>query len=60
MKVVVCSPCGSMITFRAADEAERVRRDLMLELAQAYMRIDGLDERLHRLEQSVVAVRNKG
>ncbi|HTK08669.1 MAG TPA: hypothetical protein VL485_15985 [Ktedonobacteraceae bacterium] len=60
MKVVVCSPCGSMITFRAAEEAERVRRDLLLELAQAYMRIDGLDERLHRLEQSVVVARNKG
>ena len=56
MKVVVCSTCGSMITFRAADEAERVRRDLMLELAQAYVRIEGLNDRVQRLEMRIAAL----
>ncbi len=51
MHVVVCTPCGSMITFRAADEAERVRRDLLLQLAEAHTRIDALAERVQRLEQ---------
>jgi hypothetical protein len=59
MKVVVCSPCGSMITFRASEEAERVRRDLTLELARAYVRIEGLDERVLRLEQRIAALSHK-
>jgi len=54
MKVVVCSPCGSMISFRAADEAERVRRDRLLQLAEAHIRINDLNERLQRLEQRAV------
>jgi hypothetical protein len=56
MKVVVCSPCGSIITFRAAQEADLMRRDLMLELARAYMRIEGLDKRVQHLEQTIAVL----
>jgi hypothetical protein len=54
MKVVVCNTCGSLISFRATEEAEHVRQDLLLQLTQAHTRINELELRLQRLEQRPV------
>ena len=49
MKVAVCTPCGSMITFKAAEEAEKVRKELTAKLDVAFTRIQALEDRVNRI-----------
>ncbi len=46
-KVAVCSPCGSMITFKAEEEADKVRKELTSKLDIAFRRIQALEERMN-------------
>jgi hypothetical protein len=50
MGIAVCTPCGSMITFKAVEEAEKVRRELMAKLDNAVSRIQALEARLDRMQ----------
>lgn len=50
MKIVVCTPCGSMMYYKAADEADKVRRELYGQLQMAQQKIGELEARLSRLE----------
>jgi hypothetical protein len=50
MKVAICTPCGSMITFKAAEEAEKVRREMTIKFDMALSRIQILEERINKLQ----------
>ncbi len=50
MKVAVCTPCGSMITFKAMEEAEKVRKELTAKLDMAVSRIQALEDRVNRIQ----------
>ncbi|MBV9616048.1 MAG: hypothetical protein JO031_11385 [Ktedonobacteraceae bacterium] len=50
MKVAVCTPCGSMITFKAAEEAEKVRKEMTAKFDMALSRIQKLEERVNKLQ----------
>jgi hypothetical protein len=50
MGIAVCTPCGSMITFKAAEEAEKVRVELTAKLDNAVRRIQTLEARLDRIQ----------
>jgi hypothetical protein len=50
MRVAVCTPCGSMITFKASEEAERVRKEMTTKLDIAFKRIQQLEERVNKLQ----------
>ncbi len=50
MKVAVCTPCGSMITFKAVEEAEKVRKELTAKLDMAFSRIQELEERVDKIQ----------
>jgi hypothetical protein len=49
MKVAVCTPCGSMIAFKAAEEAEKVRKELTAKLDVAFSRIQALEDRVNKI-----------
>jgi hypothetical protein len=51
MKIAVCTPCGSMISFKVAEEADKVRKELTTELDKALALIRNLERRLSQLEQ---------
>ena len=50
MKIAVCTPCGSMITFKAAEEAEKVRREMTAKFDMALHRIQMLEDRVNKLQ----------
>lgn len=50
MNVAVCTPCGSMITFKATEEAEKVRREMTAKFDMAFSRIQMLEERVNKLQ----------
>lgn len=50
MKIAVCTPCGSMITFKAAEEAEKVRREMTAKFDMALSRIQMLEDRVNKLQ----------
>jgi len=50
MGIAVCTPCGSMITFKAAEEAERVRVELTAKLDSAVRRIQVLEARVDKIQ----------
>jgi hypothetical protein len=50
-KIVVCTPCGSMVMYKAQDEADKVRRELNAKLDQAMSVIQSLNDRVNRLER---------
>jgi hypothetical protein len=52
MKVAVCTPCGSMISFKAAEEAEKVRKELTAKLDVAFRRIQALEDRVNRIHSN--------
>lgn len=49
-KIAVCTPCGTMVSFKAAEEAEKVRRELSGKLDQALAAISRLESRVQHLE----------
>jgi hypothetical protein len=49
MKVAVCTPCGSMMSFKAVEEAEKVRKELTAKLDVAFSRIQALEDRVNRI-----------
>lgn len=51
MKIAVCTPCGSMITFKAAEEVAKVRREVHENLEEVHQRMEELERRLRRLER---------
>ncbi len=50
MSVAVCTPCGSMISFKAADEAEKVRKEMTAKFDMALSRIQTLEKRVNKLQ----------
>ena len=50
MRVSICTPCGSMITFKAVEEAEKVRKEMTAKLDIAFTRILMLEERVNKLQ----------
>jgi hypothetical protein len=50
MGVVICTPCGSMITFRAAEEADKVRNEMTAKFDLALARIRKLEDRVSKLQ----------
>lgn len=50
MRVAICTPCGSMITFKAVEEAEKVRKEMTTKLDVAFSRIQMLEERVNKLQ----------
>ncbi len=50
-QIAVCTPCGSMVTFKAEVEADKVRRELNAKLAEAMNAIHTLEGRVSRLER---------
>ena len=49
--IAVCTPCGSMITFKAEQEANKVRQELNAKLEEAMRIIQRLDSRISHLER---------
>ena len=49
-QVVVCTPCLSMITLMASEEADKVRKELTAELQKAREMIQALNNRISQLE----------
>jgi ribosome-binding protein aMBF1 (putative translation factor) len=52
-KVAVCTSCLSIISFKAVEEAEKVRQDLSKQLQEARDEVQTLKARLSRLEQTL-------
>src|ERR1019366_1363997 len=52
MGIVVCTPCGSMITFKAAEEAEKVRQEMTAKFDLVLARIRKLEDRVSKLQRS--------
>lgn len=50
-QIAVCTPCGSMVTFKALEEADKVRQELTAKLNQAMNSIQVLENRVSRLER---------
>lgn len=50
-KIAICTPCGSMVTFKAADEADKVRQELTAKLNNAISLIQDLNNRVVHLER---------
>lgn len=50
-QIAVCTPCGSMVTFKAEVEADKVRQELSAKLAEAMNVIRSLESRVSRLER---------
>jgi len=54
MRIAVCTPCSSMITFRASEEAaqevEKVRREMTAKLDVALKRIQTLERRVNGIK----------
>lgn len=50
-QIAVCTPCGSMVTYKAQEEADKVRRELNAKLDQAMIVIQSLNDRVNRLER---------
>jgi hypothetical protein len=51
-QIAVCTPCGSMVKYKAKYEADIVRRELNAKLDNAMNIIQSLNERVNRLERS--------
>lgn len=51
-KIAVCTPCGSMITFKAEEEADKVRQELNAKLEETMRIIQRLDARISSLERA--------
>lgn len=49
--IAVCTACGSMVTFKAEEEADKVRQELNAKLAETMRIIQGLDNRISHLER---------
>jgi hypothetical protein len=49
-RIAVCTPCGSMVTFKAVEEADKVRQELNAKLAETMRIIGALENRINRLE----------
>lgn len=50
-QIAVCTPCGSMVMYKAQYEADVVRRELNAKLDNAMNVIQSLNERINRLER---------
>lgn len=50
-QIVVCTPCGSMVTFKAQAEADKVRQELTAQLNHAMSMIHTLENRLSSVER---------
>jgi|SRR5579872_897366 len=51
-QIAVCTPCGSMVMYKAQYEANVVRRELNAKLDNAMNIIQSLNERINRLERT--------
>ncbi len=49
-RIAICTPCGSMISTKAAVEADKVRQELGTQLNMAMIAISALELRVKRLE----------
>ena len=52
-QIAVCTPCGSMVKYKAQFEADVVRRELNAKLDNAMSVIQSLNERVNRLERMI-------
>lgn len=52
-KIAVCTTCWSMVTFRAAEEADKVRQELTKELEKVREVNRALNSRISQLEQKI-------
>ncbi len=50
-QIAVCTPCGSMVTYKAQEEADKVRRELNAKLDHAMSIIQTLNDRVSHLER---------
>jgi hypothetical protein len=61
-KIVVCTPCGSMVTFKAAEkaaeEADKVRQELTVKLNSARSSIVALESQVSSLERQLNSARS--
>jgi len=49
-QIAVCTPCGSMITFKAEEEADKVRQELNAKIEETMRIIQTLNNRISHLE----------
>jgi hypothetical protein len=56
-QIAVCNPCGSMVTFKAAAEADKVRQELTAKLEHAHTLIKNLESRVRQLERRTPLVK---
>ncbi len=52
-QIAVCTPCGSMVMYKAQYEADIVRRELNTKLDNAMNVIQALNDRVNRLERMI-------
>lgn len=50
-QIAVCTPCGSMITYKAEIEADKVRRELNAKIVELLSVMEVLENRINRLER---------
>lgn len=50
-QIAVCTPCGSMVTYKAQEEADKVRQELNAKLDHAMSVIQTLESRISHLER---------
>lgn len=54
-QIAVCIPCGSMVMYKAQEEADKVRRELNARLDQAMLAIQSLNDHVNRLERQIMS-----
>ena len=50
-RIAVCTPCGSMVTFKAVDEADKVRKEMNVKIDAMSGKIEDLNRRIAWLER---------
>ena len=50
-RIAVCTPCGSMVTFKAVEEADKVRQELNAKIEGMFQVIENLNQRVAWLER---------
>lgn len=50
-KIAICTPCGSMVTFKAVEEADKVRQELNPKILALAGAVDDLNHRVAWLER---------
>src|SRR5579859_3360353 len=45
-RIAVCTPCGSMVTFKAVEEADKVRQEMIVKMDAMFRQIEDLNHRV--------------